>query len=109
MKKAISGRQTGKTEKLIKLSAEKQIPILVTSIAAVRQLQERAKKMELSIPEPISVSQLMSDAYLNNISEIPNIIVDDAEFVLREILSTRKVRSVEAIAICTDDPCDEMI
>lgn len=51
----------------------------------------------------------MSDAYLNNISEIPNIIVDDAEFVLREILSTRKVRSVEAIAICTDDPCDEMI
>lgn len=109
MKKAISGRQTGKTEKLIKLSAEKQIPILVTSIAAVRQLQERAKKMELSIPEPISVSQLMSNAYINNISEIPNIIVDDAEFVLREILSTRKVRSVEAIAICTDDPYDEMI
>lgn len=109
MKKAISGRQTGKTEKLINLSAEKQIPILVTSIAAVRQLQERAKKMELSIPEPISVSQLMSNAYINNISEIPNIIVDDAEFVLREILSTRKVRSVEAIAICTDDPYDEMI
>lgn len=70
---------------------------------------ETCKENELSIPEPISVSQLMSDAYLNNISEIPNIIVDDAEFVLREILSTRKVRSVEAIAICTDDPCDEMI
>lgn len=109
MKKAISGRQTGKTEKLIKLSAEKQIPMLVTSIAAVRQLQKRAKKMELLIPEPISISQLMSNAYINNISEIPNIIVDDAEFVLREILSTRKVRSVEAIAICTDDPYDEMI
>lgn len=45
MKKAISGRQTGKTEKLIKLSAEKQIPILVTSIASVRQLQKRAKRM----------------------------------------------------------------
>lgn len=109
MRKAISGRQTGKTEKLIRLSAEKQIPILVTSIASVRQLQERAKKMELTIPEPISISQLMSDGYLNDISEIPNIIVDDAEFVLREILSTRKVRSVEAIAVCTDDAYDELI
>lgn len=84
MKKAISGRQTGKTEKLIKLSAETQAPILVRSMANVRCLQDRAAKMELKIPTPISVSQIMSDAYLNDISEIDDLIVDDAEYVLRE-------------------------
>lgn len=109
MKKCISGRQTGKTKKLIELSAEKQIPILTTSISNVKNIKLRAEEMRLSIPDPISVTEILSDRYLNNISTIENIIVDDTEYVLKKLLYCRKVRNVEAISITTDDMDDELI
>ena len=109
MKKCISGRQTGKTTKLIKLSAEKQIPILVKNETFKKMIKSHALNMDMNIPDPISVIELMSDEYMNGIDSIDNIIVDDAEYILKYILSFRKVRSMEAISICTSDPDDELI
>ena len=108
MKKCISGRQTSKTEKLIRLSAEKQIPILAINEMTKRSLKKKASDMGLNIPEPILVYDVMSDNYMNKILSIDNIIIDDAEYVLRNILKMRKVISVEAISITTDDISDSV-
>lgn len=109
MKKAIDVRQGGKTHRLLLLSAKKQIPMLTTSISRVRSLKQTADRMGLTIPEPVSVTQLLSDAFLNDISVIHNIIVDDTEAVLKALLSARKVKNVEAISITTNDESDELI
>lgn len=109
MKKCISGRQTGKTEKLIILSGEKQIPILTLSNQSAHEIEKRSIEMGISIPVPISVKEIMSDNYLNNIGEIDSIIVDDADHVLKSILRTRKIHNVEAISICNNDISDKII
>lgn len=104
MKKIINGRQTGKTEKLIKLSADKFIPILTHNKQSALLINKRAREAGLAIPDPISVNEIMSDAYLRGISCIPKVIVDDAEYVLEAILRHRKVNLVDTISICNEDP-----
>lgn len=52
----------------------------------------------------------MSENYLRGISEIPQVIVDDAEHVLSIMMSNMcKVKNVNTIAICTNDMSDELI
>lgn len=110
MRKCIDGRQTGKTQKLLQISAKEQIPIVTTNRSNVNYLKSRAKKEGLYIPDPISIHDLMSENYLRGISEIPQVIVDDAEHVLSIMMSNMcKVKNVNTIAICTNDMSDELI
>lgn len=44
MRKCIEGRQTGKTQKLLQISAKEQIPIVAISRSNVNYLKSRAKK-----------------------------------------------------------------
>ena len=63
-------RCSGKTTRLIRESAMKQIPILCTDITHVSFILESAKEMGLSIPKPISADYLMfedRDEYGKNV------------------------------------------
>lgn len=108
MKKLISGRQTGKTEKLIRLSAETNAPIVTKDLNTAMNIMKRAKKLELDIPHPINVDSVM-DERLNDYQITTGIIVDDADYVLGAILSKFNVGPITAISICNDDIQDELI
>lgn len=110
MKKAISGRQTGKTEKLIKLSTQTGGTIITFNREAAKSILLKANKMGVSIPEPIDIEKLMSEAYRNSISDkMSNVIIDDADRMLELILKKFNVASVDAISMCNDDVSDELI
>lgn len=109
MKKAIGARQTGKTTRLIKISAEEKIPILTMNKGTANLLKSKAKELNLDIPDPISVSQIKCRDSENDNNEIPKILVDDAEHILQALLRTYNVGSIEAITITTNDMSDELI
>lgn len=110
MKKAISGRQTGKTTKLILLSAQTGGTIITFNRETAKSILLKANKMGVSIPEPIDIEKLMSEAYRNSISgNMSNVIVDDADRVLELILNKFNVASVDAISMCNNDISDELI
>lgn len=107
MKKLISGRQTGKTEKLIKLSAETNIPIVTRDLNTAMGIKKRAEKLGLEIPRPIDVNAIM-DERTTGYQLTNGIIVDDAEYVLSIMLSKFNVAPVPAILICNNDISDEL-
>lgn len=110
MKKFIGERRCGKTTRLIELSAKEQIPILTRSAGDAKCIKIDAQRMGLKIPEPISILQLIIDGNHENIDDIPKIIVDDTEYILKVLLERFNVQSVEAIALCIDnDMGDEVI
>lgn len=102
MKKLISGRQTGKTEKLIRLSAETNATIVTKDLNTAMSIMKRAKRLGLDIPRPIDVNTIM-DERANGYQLLPGIIVDDADYVLSVMLSKFKVGPINAISICNDD------
>lgn len=102
MKKLISGRQTGKTEKLIRLSAETNAPIVTKDLNTAMSIMKRAKRLGLDIPRPIDVNTIM-DEMANGYQLLPGIIVDDADYVLSVMLSKFKVGPINALSICNDD------
>lgn len=108
MKKIISGRQTGKTEKLIRLSAETKTPIVTKDLNTAMNIMKKAKKLELDIPRPIDINSIM-DERVNGYQLPTGIIVDDAEYVLSTILSKFKVGPIDAISICNNDIGDELL
>lgn len=77
----IGDRQVGKTTKLIKESAEKQAPIIVRDKNIAKNIADRAKAMNLDIPEPIAFSSFNDvrnkrDAWKNGC------LVDDIDFLI---------------------------
>lgn len=54
MKYEVRARQTGKTTELIKMSAEKQMPILTMNEHVCKDIKWKALQLNLEIPEPIS-------------------------------------------------------
>ena len=76
-------RGRGKTTYLIYRSHVTQIPILCMNQSHVKNVKDMAKRLELTIPEPISVSD-----YLENHTNTPKrLLVDEALYVLRQILN----------------------
>lgn len=102
MKKLISGRQTGKTEKLIRLSAETDATIVTKDLNTAMSIMRRAKGLGLDIPRPIDINTIM-DERANGYQLPPGIIVDEADYVLSVMLSKFKVGPINAISICNDE------
>lgn len=89
-------RQTGKTIKLIKMSAANNIPILVTNENESYLIKQKAKTLGLVIPEPI-----MYDKSLNLKGK--DIYVDNAEWLLQDILKANiKTMTISSNDIQTD-------
>ena len=89
----IGKRQTGKTERLIKESAEKQIPICTSSNHA-KEAKRRAKEMGLDIPDPVPATYT---GMKELIRQYNTVIVDDAVLVLRYLLG----KDIDTVAINT--------
>ena len=90
----IGKRQTGKTERLIKESAEKQIPIICTSSNYVKETKRRAKEMGLDIPDPVPATSLGMN---EQIRQYRSVLVDDAVLVLSCMLG----KNIDTVAINT--------
>lgn len=89
MIKVLKGRGEGKTTELIKISAEKQIPIL--SPCYPSYIKGMAYKMGLRIPEPIFLDDLIKSNredirfHIGDIV-VNEILVDEADWVLSKLL-----------------------
>lgn len=82
MKRIIKERGAGKTYDLVKLSAEKQIPILCMGNYDVLDV---AKELNVKIPEPISIWEYKRGFHKGR--RIDDILVDEADFILQELLN----------------------
>lgn len=87
----IGGENSGKTIELLKISAEKGIPIICATKQKCLSLKEKAKKLNLNIPEPMSVAEFIETA---DFSKINDILIDDLDFVLEVLLSSLNINLV---------------
>lgn len=76
----IGKRGYGKTYSLVKISAEKQIPIMVITLQQKKILLDIAKRNNLKIPEPILVEQSKGKR--------ANVLIDNAEDMLAYLLGS---------------------
>ena len=75
-------RGEGKTIDLIKISAEKQIPILTTTRIQANFILLKAMDMGLTIPQPL-VCNLASTIF----PSVPIVLIDDLDFFLESLLN----------------------
>jgi hypothetical protein len=99
MKIIAKGRSQGRTTELIKISAEKQIPIVCNSSGSVQYIMDTANKIGLKIPKPIIPNELNLVQFKNK-----DILIDNAEFLLQNLLHTH---GIEAITVTTDENQEE--
>ena len=82
-----NGRGKGKTTELIKMSAEKNLYILVANRNSQREVFELARDLNLNIPFPITVEEYFTSGKLRG-SFINTILIDDADDILQQIFNT---------------------
>ena len=80
-------RGRGKTTYLIYRSYVTYTPILCMNQTHVKTIKDMASRLELSIPEPIAVSDYMRN-YVNTNKKPNRVLVDEALFVLGQVLET---------------------
>ena len=94
------GRGQGKTTRLLYASEFNDIPILVATFQQQDSLVNRAGVLGLKIPEPIVVSELMTDRIRNSNAVKKDLLVDEAPMVLQIILNQLGMNgSVKAITL----------
>lgn len=78
-------RGAGKTATLIKESNNKQIPIIVNSNEHKKYLVQQAKNMDLIIPEPITLTELIMYKGFDTPTDV---LVDEFIPIFTRILNT---------------------
>ena len=73
----IKDRGCGKTQTLIELSEEKQMPIIVHSRTAYHLIKKQAMELGKKIPEPIVCNKNMCEQM--NSKKLTDVLVDDLE------------------------------
>jgi len=86
IKQIIRPRQTGKTRELIKKSAEMGYPIICKSKSICKLLKQKAEKLNLEIPDPISIDDVLNNKH-NHDTSYNRVLVDDAEFILDMLIN----------------------
>ncbi|KAF1295170.1 hypothetical protein BAU15_05305 [Enterococcus sp. JM4C] len=88
--KIISGaRRSGKTAQLIKESAETGRYILVRSTSEVDSLVRLARELNVSMPYPVTISEVTNGKTKGSSMEREGILVDNAMNVLQELLQVK--------------------
>lgn len=84
MKIYYGDRGKGKTIKAIKLSIEKQMPIVCWSYEHKKQIEQTAREIDVkrTMPEPIPATEVRKKVTGNR----KGLIVDDLDILLRKIL-----------------------
>lgn len=98
MKIIAKDRQKGKTNGLIELSAEMNIPILCTTTANRDIIRKIAIERGIDIPEPLCIDY-RSFGFRERLAKYRNIIVDDADYLLQQLLGT----NIYALSITTKE------
>ena len=104
MIKIFGGRGTGKTTKLIEISAEKQIPILCCNDFQRIELMRKATSMGYKIPIPVL---LTSELKIEDLENGESVLVDDAEVILKRLLKDLKF-NLEGFVISKNDLGEEL-
>lgn len=100
MKIIASGRQTGKTTKLIQMSAETGAYIVARSHTHVDYIVATAKQMKLKIPFPLTFWELRYEKYYGK--GIEGFLIDDVDGFLRYSISC----PIVAITLTTEEDSD---
>ena len=87
------GRGQGKTTRLLYASEFQNIPILCMNIVAKQYLLDSAKRLGLSIPEPITASEMVRGTMKEKHIGDKDILVDEAPFVLQSLINSLGVKS----------------
>jgi hypothetical protein len=74
MKLIVGSASSGKTKRLLELSAANQVPILCESIERVERLVVKARGYGYNIPMPLIADELKADVKLVYIDEIDNLV-----------------------------------
>lgn len=102
MKIVRMNRGNGKTTYLIKKSAELQYPIICHSEKQKELIKKKAEKMELGIPEPISVNSINFRENLRGIDYNTELLIDDLDIILHKILYNKINIATISCDILTD-------
>lgn len=96
------GRGQGKTTRLLYASEFNNAPILCSNYKQKDDLLYKAKELRLNIPEPICVGDLFTNKIRGKRYD-NGILVDDAEWVLQQMLYSMGLHSeVEAITLTNE-------
>lgn len=88
----IGDRVVGKTTKLIKESYEKGIPIVVWCNNYAKNILNRAKEMNINIPDPVVISSAIDLRGLGSRPDMQNgCLIDDVDFFLPRLLGVKVV------------------
>lgn len=98
------GRGQGKTTRLLYASEFNDVPILCASYAQKNLLVSQAEKLNLKIPEPVVVGELISGKYQSKRTLNNGLLVDEVPMVLQQLLNSIGVNSeVKAITLTSDE------
>ena len=111
----IGGRGSGKTTKLIKMSAETGYPIVVTDSIRREDLLSLAKTLNFKIPLPITYIEWMNQSYLfpyrMREDRIKDVYIDNVDDLLTQIFNGVSIHTVtltgpiEVERLERDDSC----
>lgn len=94
------GRGQGKTVRLLYASEWQDIPILCATYSQKEDLIDAAKRLGLSIPEPIVVSEIATSKIIASKAANKDLLVDEAPWVLQSLLNSLGMRGkVKAITL----------
>lgn len=85
MKIYTMARYTGKTTKLIKMSAEKNYPIITRHQPSKKYILDKAKRMNLVIPEPISLDEFQNGSMRGKRLDYVAYLVDDLNLIAGDV------------------------
>ena len=96
-------RGYGKTTRMLYASEFNDAPILCVSQHHKQHLLDRAKELNLQIPEPITPSDVMGGIFKTSRGDT-DILIDDAQAVLRYLLSGLGMTgNIKAITITDEE------
>ncbi len=96
------GRAAGKTAYLIAQSATGKVPIMVTTYVRKKYIQDQAKWLGVSIPEPVVWNP---GAHVEGL-RVREVLIDDGEDFLRYVMF--HTARAEAVAIAISEPVMEL-
>ena len=102
MHKIIRPRGGGKTAKIIKMSAELNRQILVTDSKRAYCIRKEAQTMGIDILPPVTVDDFKRTGGFKH-NYIPEVLIDDAESVLRMLLSPVDIIAISMSTYPSDD------
>ena len=78
-------RYTGKTTKLVKMSAEKNYPIIVRDRESKKYILELAEEKNKIIPEPISLDEFRNGSIRGNVQDYDAYLVDELNLIVGDV------------------------